>query len=227
MAPGPASTVVFLGDANGRVLAAFELRDALRDDAAEVVRTLSDAGIATAIASGDRPGTVQDIAGRLGIDDARGGLRAEDKLAWVRQLQASGEKVALVGDGINDAPVLAGADVSIAMGAGTTLAQSSADAVLLGDSLAPLLEAVDLSRRTRRIIRQNIGWAIGYNVLAVPLAASAALAPWMAAIGMSASSLLVVLNALRLRRGGAAARVRGTSVEATNVPSPGVLEASS
>ena len=221
-----ASTVVFLGDANGRVLAAFELRDALRDDAAEVVRTLRDAGIATAIASGDRSRTVQAIAGRLGIDDARGGLRAEDKLAWVRQLQAAGEKVALVGDGINDAPVLAGADVSIAMGAGTTLAQSSADAVLLGDSLGPLLEAVELSRRTRRIIRQNIGWAIGYNVLAVPLAASGMLAPWMAAIGMSASSLLVVLNALRLRRGGATAGVRRTPVETARAPSPGVLEAS-
>ena len=101
---------------------------------------------------------------------------------------------------VNDAPVLAGADVSVAMGAGTTLAQSSADAVLLGDSLAPLLTAVELSRRTRRIIRQNIAWAIGYNVLAVPLAASGMLAPWMAAIGMSASSLLVVINALRLTR---------------------------
>jgi len=224
---GPASTLVFLGDADGRVLAAFELRDSLRDDAAEVVRTLSAAGIATAIASGDRPRTVRDIAGRLGIDDARGGLRPEDKLAWVRELQAAGEKVALIGDGINDAPVLAGADVSIAMGAGTTLAQSSADAVLLGDSLAPLLTAVDLARRTRRIIRQNIGWAVGYNVLAVPLAASGALAPWMAAIGMSASSLLVVLNALRLRRRSDTGPEGRAAAENRSAGTSGILEASS
>ena len=224
---GPASTLVFLGDGEGRALAAFELRDSLRDDAAAVVEALREAGIATAIASGDRPRTVADIAGRLGIDDARGDLRPEDKLAWVRRLQAAGEKVALVGDGINDAPVLAGADVSVAMGAGTTLAQSSADAVLLGDSLAPLLTAVELSRRTHRIIRQNIGWAIGYNVLAVPLAASGLLAPWMAAIGMSASSLLVVLNALRLRRRGEAARPGRAPAETPAAPAADALEASS
>jgi Cu2+-exporting ATPase len=223
---GTGSTLVFLGDDAGRVLAAFELRDSLRDDAAEVVARLRAAGISTAIASGDRSRTVEDIAGRLGIDEARGGLRPEDKLAWVRELQAAGEKVALVGDGINDAPVLAGADVSVAMGAGTTLAQSSADAVLLGDSLAPLLTAVELSRRTRRIIRQNISWAIGYNVLAVPLAASGMLAPWMAAIGMSASSLLVVLNALRLRRRDPAARAGAAAADSRPAPSAGVLEAS-
>ncbi|MEJ2602791.1 MAG: heavy metal translocating P-type ATPase, partial [Gammaproteobacteria bacterium] len=197
---GRAATLVFLGTDDGRVLAAFELRDQPRADAARVVAALHDAGITSAIASGDRTETVRDIAAALGIDDARGALGPEDKLDWVRAMQSAGETVALVGDGINDAPVLAGADVSIAMGAGTTLAQSSADAVLLGESLTPLLTAVDVARRTRRIIRQNIGWAIGYNLLAVPLAASGTLAPWMAAIGMSASSLLVVLNALRLRR---------------------------
>ncbi|MEJ2602810.1 MAG: heavy metal translocating P-type ATPase [Gammaproteobacteria bacterium] len=196
-----AATLVFLGTDDGRGLAAFELRDQPREDAARVVAALHEAGITSAIASGDRPETVRDIAAALGVDDARGALSPEDKLDWVRAMQSAGETVALVGDGINDAPVLAGADVSIAMGAGTTLAQSSADAVLLGESLTPLLTAVDVARRTRRIIRQNIGWAIGYNLLAVPLAASGTLAPWMAAIGMSASSLLVVLNALRLRRG--------------------------
>ncbi len=203
------ASVVFLGTDDGRVMAAFELRDRPRADAAAVVAALHDAGIASAIASGDRDETVREIAAALAIDDARGALGPEDKLAWVREMQSAGETVALVGDGINDAPVLAGADVSIAMGAGTTLAQSSADAVLLGESLAPLLSAVELARRTRRVIRQNIGWAIGYNLLAVPLAASGALAPWMAAIGMSASSLLVVLNALRLRRGTAAAPLDG------------------
>ncbi len=201
LAAAPGATLVYLA-ADGEPICAFEIADRIRADAATVVERLSRLGISTAIASGDRGETVAYIAATLGIAEARGDLTPEGKLAWLRELQAGGETVALVGDGINDAPVLAGADVAIAMGAGTTLAQSSADAVLLGESLSPLLTAVGLARRTRRVIRQNIAWAIGYNLLAVPLAVSGALAPWMAAIGMSASSLLVVLNALRLRRGG-------------------------
>jgi len=149
--------------------------------------------------SGDRPAAARALARRLDIDHAQGGLSPTDKLAAVRQLQSREAVVAMVGDGINDAPVLGAAQVSVAMGTGTQLAQASADLVLLSESLETLHEGVTIARRTRAIIAQNMGWAILYNVIALPLAASGWLAPWMAAIGMSLSSLLVVANAFRLR----------------------------
>ena len=123
-----------------------------------------------------------------------------DKLSLIRQLQRLSTPVVMVGDGINDAPVLAAADASIALDSGTALARASADAVSLGRNLGSILRAVDVAARTQRIIRQNIAWAIFYNATALPLAVSGMLQPWMAAIGMSLSSLLVVLNALRLQR---------------------------
>ena len=135
---------------------------------------------------------------RLHGVSAQGGLCAADKLDLVRALQAAGHAVAMVGDGVNDAPVLAAADVSVAIGGGTDLAKVSADMVLLGERLTPLVRGVKSARLARRIIRQNLSWAVLYNATAVPLAAFGWLQPWMAAIGMSASSLLVVLNATRL-----------------------------
>lgn len=135
---------------------------------------------------------------RLGITQLRWRQTPEDKLGRIRELQQAGHRVIMVGDGINDAPVLAGADVSVAMGAGAPLAQTSADMILLGESLAPLSEGIRKARRTLGVIRQNITWAVIYNVTALPLAAAGLLAPWMAAIGMSLSSLLVVLNSTRL-----------------------------
>jgi Cu2+-exporting ATPase len=123
-----------------------------------------------------------------------------DKLGVIEGAQARGERVVMIGDGINDAPVLAGADTSIAPAHGALLAQTSADVVMLGDSLRPLTTAVEMSRKTMRIVRQNLAWAIVYNALALPLAAAGFVPPWAAAIGMSASSLIVVLNALRLNR---------------------------
>ena len=124
----------------------------------------------------------------------------EEKLRIIEQAQARGDRVVMIGDGINDAPVLAGADTSVAPAHGALLAQTSADVIMLGESLRPLITAIEMSRKTMRIVRQNLTWAIVYNALALPLAAAGFVPPWAAAIGMSASSLIVVLNALRLGR---------------------------
>ncbi len=194
------ATEVLLGDALG-VLARFALRDELRPDADQAIARLRELGLRIEILSGDAIGAVRRVAGRLGIDDARAGMRPDDKLARVRELQAAGHRVAMVGDGVNDAPVLAGADVSIAMGQGAQLAHASADMVVLSERLGALGDGVAKARATRRIIKQNIGWAILYNAAALPLAAAGLVAPWMAAIGMSLSSLVVVFNALRLKSG--------------------------
>jgi Cu2+-exporting ATPase len=140
------------------------------------------------------------VASTLGIDRFQARSRPEDKLARIRELQSAGAVVAMIGDGVNDAPVLAGAQVSLAMGGGTQLAHASADMVLLSEQLPHLVDAVRTSRRTLVVIRQNLAWALVYNIVALPLAAVGWVAPWMAAIGMSSSSLLVVVNALRLTR---------------------------
>jgi Cu2+-exporting ATPase len=192
------ATQVLLGDEEG-LLARFTLRDELRPDAAEAIRALRDLGLAVEILSGDAPGAVSRVAEQLEIPSARHSLRPDDKLARVRELQYAGHRVAMVGDGVNDAPVLAGADVSIAMGQGAQLAHASADMVVLSERLTALAAGVRKSRATRRVIKQNLGWAVLYNISAVPLAAAGWVAPWMAAIGMSLSSLVVVFNALRLR----------------------------
>lgn len=192
-------TLVWLGNDDG-VVAGFAIGDALRADAHATVAALARAGFRIVIASGDRPAAVRPVAERLGVEDWHAGLKPEDKLALVHRLRRRGETVVMVGDGINDAPVLAAADASIALDAGTALARATADAVVLGERLGSVLDGVEIARATRRIVRQNIGWAIAYNLTAVPLAASGMLAPWMAALGMSASSAVVVLNALRLHR---------------------------
>jgi len=182
------------------LLAHFEFTDRLRDKAAETVRRLKALGIEVELLSGDEAGIVQKVADELRIDRFEAGCRPEDKLARIQTLQAQGAVVAMVGDGVNDAPVLAAAQVSLAMGGGTQLAHASADMLLLSEQLPQLVTAVVTSRRTLMIIRQNLVWALVYNLLALPLAAAGWIAPWMAAIGMSGSSLVVVANALRLRR---------------------------
>lgn len=197
-----AGSVIALADESGW-LAFFLLRDSLRADASALLATLESLGMRLTILSGDAPATVAAVAARLGIVDAHGGQSPEAKHAFIKRLQAQGAVVAMVGDGVNDAPVLAQAQVSIAMGGGADLARKAADIVMLGDALRSLAQAVVLARRTLRVVRQNLVWAFTYNILAIPAAMLGIVTPWMAGIGMSASSLLVVLNALRLQhRGG-------------------------
>ncbi|KAB2318034.1 cadmium-translocating P-type ATPase [Betaproteobacteria bacterium SCN1] len=195
-ADGDASWIALARD--GRTLAWFALADTPRPDAAAALATLAAQGLRLHLLSGDAEPAVRAAAAQFGIDDWRAGALPEDKLAYVKALQARGRIVAMVGDGINDAPVLAGAQVSIAMGEGADVAQAAADMVMLGNRFATLAEGVALARKTQKIIRENLGWALGYNLVAIPAAALGHVTPWIAGIGMSASSLLVVLNALRL-----------------------------
>jgi len=197
--PDSGSREIVLGDSTG-VLARFELEHQLRPEAGAVIATLGALGIKTELASGDRPQAVAQMASLLEVDDFHANLLPLDKLELLKRRQAQGDVVMMVGDGINDAPVLAGADVSMAMGSGAALAQTSADSILLAHSLEPIIQAISTVRKTMHLIRQNLAWAIAYNLTALPLAAAGLVEPWMAAIGMSASSLLVVLNALRASR---------------------------
>ena len=183
---------------DGQLIAWFALADTPRADARTALDALLQQGLRLHLLSGDGEGAVQASAQQLGIADWRAGALPEDKLAYVQALQSEGRIVAMVGDGINDAPVLAAAQVSIAMGEGADVAQAAADMVMLGGRLATLPEGVALARKTQQIIRQNLGWALGYNLIAIPAAALGYVTPWLAGIGMSGSSLLVVLNALRL-----------------------------
>ncbi len=192
-----AATWVVLGDETGPI-ARFRMEDRIRLEAARAVARLRDLGLEVELLSGDREGAARATASALGIETVRGGASPEGKLARLRELESQGEIVAMVGDGVNDAPVLAGAPVSIAMGEGTELAQASADVVLLSGRLTRLAEGIATARRARGVIAQNLTWAVLYNAVALPLAALGWVAPWMAAIGMSASSLAVVTNALRL-----------------------------
>ncbi|MGM0984479.1 MAG: heavy metal translocating P-type ATPase [Pseudomonadota bacterium] len=184
----------------GQPRAWFSLHDRLRGDARETVMALQERGLAVELLSGDTASAVAEMARRLGIDTWQAAATPEDKLERLQALQASGERVAMVGDGINDVPVLAGADVAIAMNGATDLARTRADAVLLSPRLGRIVEAIETGRATRRIIRQNLTWSLIYNISALPLAAMGFVPPWLAAIGMSASSLVVVANALRLNR---------------------------
>ncbi|TVQ69766.1 MAG: heavy metal translocating P-type ATPase [Chromatiaceae bacterium] len=202
-------TVIALGDESGP-LALFTLEDRLRPDALFTVQALKERGLNLHVFSGDDPVTVSRLARELGIDDARGGLTPADKLEALEALEAQGARVAMVGDGVNDAPVLSRATVSVAMAGGTQLAQASADMILYRDQLAVLPAGLDKARETSRVIRQNIGWAIGYNSIALPVAAVGLITPWIAALGMSLSSLLVVVNALRLRDQGLTGGSDGT-----------------
>jgi Cu2+-exporting ATPase len=172
--------------------------DAIRPDAAVTVKRLKQMGLPGMIASGDRRAALEPVAAAVGVS-AQGGMHPQDKLALIRQLSAKGAKIMMVGDGLNDGPALAAGHVSMAPASASDASQNAADAVFLGDSLAPVAVAVKVARRTMAIVRQNFTLAIGYNIIAVPLAIMGYVTPLIAALAMSGSSLIVVGNALRLR----------------------------
>jgi P-type Cu2+ transporter len=192
-------TSIALGNSDG-IVATFALADGLRPGALRAIEQLRGMGLKTVIASGDQQQVVDDVAHKLGVQEAVGRLTPQAKLAFVQQRESAGTRVLMVGDGINDGPVLAAASVSCAMAQGSAVAQAAADLLLLNDSLGTLAEAIATARKMHAVIRQNLAWALVYNLGAVPLAALGWIAPWVAAIGMSTSSLLVVLNAARLAR---------------------------
>ncbi|MEJ6023588.1 heavy metal translocating P-type ATPase [Ramlibacter sp. PS4R-6] len=188
---------VHLADAQGW-LASFGIEEALRADAAPAVASLRRAGVAVELLSGDRPAAVERMARAAGIDAAQGARTPESKLARVVGLQAHGRRVAMAGDGMNDGPVLARADVSIALGDAVPLAQARCDFIVPGGQVVAVPQLLALSRRTRAVVRENLAWAAAYNFVCVPLAVIGWMPPWLAGIGMAASSLLVVLNSARL-----------------------------
>src|SRR5262249_39123348 len=192
----PEHTRIYLCDEEGW-LAAFDLEDRLRPGAAALVEDLRARGIFVHLVSGDDPRVVGALARRLGIPAYAGGVTPEGKLDYLRRRQRGGRPVVMIGDGLNDAPVLAQADASIAMGAGAAAAQHHADVVVMRNSLADVRGVFDTARRAMRLVRQDLAWALAYNAAALPLAAAGAIGPLEAALVMGASSLFVLANSQR------------------------------
>jgi len=192
-----AESIILLADKT-QLLAAFVLADSIRAGAAELIADIRRSGREAVLLSGDQPQVVHSVATALDIGDYRSDLGPNDKFDRLREMQQQGSVVTMVGDGINDAPVLAGANVSIVMRRGADISRSQADVLMLGEDIRCLSRAFCLADHAVTVIRQNIGWALGYNLLALPLAMAGYVQPWMAAIGMSCSSLLVLANSSRL-----------------------------
>ncbi len=184
----------------GRDAVRFVFDDPIRSDAVEVIDGLKRSGMATAILSGDREETVARVAGKLGIEHWQAGCTPVDKVDRLEQLAANGERVLMAGDGLNDAAALSAAHVSLSPASAVDISQAAADAVFQGQKLGPVLETLTVARRAARLVQQNLGLALGYNMLTIPLAVMGLVTPLIAAICMSASSLIVVGNALRLGR---------------------------
>jgi Cu2+-exporting ATPase len=193
--------------APGRPPVRFLFRDELRPDVVEVVQGLRRQGLHVELLSGDRAPVVASIARAVGIEDWRAGCRPADKIARLKTLAAKGRTVLMVGDGLNDAPALAAAHVSMSPASAADVSQAAADVVFQGDRLGAVREAYEVARRSQRLVRQNFVLAIAYNVVAVPFAVAGLVTPLVSAVAMSASSLVVTLNALRLHPG----RARGRS----------------
>ncbi|MCE1234781.1 MAG: heavy metal translocating P-type ATPase [Hyphomicrobiales bacterium] len=196
----PGASLVAHRDASGDVVVCA-LRQGLREDAAKLIADLAASGYAVEILSGDREAAVAAVAAEIGVTRWRAGLKPADKIARIEALKAEGRRVLMVGDGLNDAPALAAATVSLSPVTGVHLSQAAADAVFLGDRLAPVVAALRVSRRAKTAMVQNLGLSVVYNFVAVPIAVVGLVTPLIAALAMSGSSILVTLNALRLRLG--------------------------
>jgi Cu2+-exporting ATPase len=182
-------------------LASWRLTEDVRADAVQTVQALQKLNIEVWLLSGDRAESAQHVAQEVGISQAFGACTPQDKLSRLQVAQARGARVAMVGDGLNDGPVLAGAHVSMAFGHAVPLAQSTSDLVLMGGNLRVVAQSIQLARRTLRVVKQNLAWAAAYNAVCVPLAVVGWLPAWLAGLGMALSSLWVVLNSLRLNKG--------------------------
>jgi Cu+-exporting ATPase len=185
---------------DGRYAGMVAVADTVKETSKAAVGRLKEMGIQVIMMTGDNERTARAIAAQVGIEHVRAEVLPEEKAEQVRKLQAEGKKVAMVGDGINDAPALATADIGMAIGTGTDVAMEAADVTLMRGDLASIPDAIYMSRKTMRNIRQNLFWALGYNTLGIPIAAAGLLAPWVAGAAMALSSVSVVLNALRLQR---------------------------
>ena len=200
---GAGRTVVHVAVA-GKLVGLIAIADAVRPTAVEAIKALRARGVDVVMLTGDNQGTAERIAKTMGIDKVFADVLPGDKASKVKELQAQGKKVGMVGDGVNDAPALTQADVGFAIGAGTDVAMESADIVLMKSDPFDVVGAIELSHATLRKMHQNLWWAVGYNVIAFPLAAGVLypflLSPTIAAIAMSGSSALVAVNALMLKR---------------------------
>jgi Cu+-exporting ATPase len=197
--PGEITADVYVA-VKGRVAGIITIKDTLHPESVKAIVDLKRMGMETALITGDNRTAAEAIAGQVGIEKIFAHVLPEEKAAYIKELQKEGKVVAMVGDGINDAPALAQADVSIAVGSGTDVAMETADITLMKPGIGSVVEAIYLSRRTMRTIRQNLFWAFFYNIICIPLAAAGMLSPIVAAAAMTFSDICVVFNSLRLKR---------------------------